>query len=153
MLGFHRITQPSLAQTSMNSLRRAKCLLLVVPVLSSAVSGVWAQSYTAINLGSLGGSFTFAYGINSQGTVVGLSQTLNGSVDPFSYNGTMTDLGTLGGTNSRALDHRKFGFARRFGEPRLQLQPRHNDGSRNARRLWLQQLCLWNQQLRQHRWF
>jgi probable HAF family extracellular repeat protein len=55
------------------------------------------------NLGTLGGSHTLAYGINSSGEVVGQSFTSAGSPHAFLYsNGEMKDLGTLGGSYSIA---------------------------------------------------
>ena len=57
------------------------------------------------DLGSLGGSYSQAFGINSSGEVVGSSRSqLYGASYAFLYsNGAMTDLGTLGGYSSEAL--------------------------------------------------
>jgi probable HAF family extracellular repeat protein len=60
--------------------------------------------YTVIDLGTLGGTFSLAGGLNNRGAVVGES-TLSGDtiVRGFLWeNGSMTDLGTLGGQNSVA---------------------------------------------------
>ena len=61
--------------------------------------------YVVIDLGTLGGSFSLAYGINDNGQIDGFS-TLPGDnvVHSFLYNhGAMTDLGTLGGPNSQSF--------------------------------------------------
>ena len=59
--------------------------------------------YQAYDLGTLGGSSSTAYGINNQGTIVGISNTPGGAQHAFSYqNGVMSDLGTLGGSFSTA---------------------------------------------------
>ncbi len=56
-------------------------------------------------LGTLGGLEATAYGINTAGQVVGVSNPPNGKNHGFVYKGgTMTDLGTLGGSNSIAYD-------------------------------------------------
>ena len=60
--------------------------------------------YTVTDLGTLGGTFTFATGINNRGSVEGHS-TLPGDTAFHAFlwqKGVMTDLGTLGGPNSRA---------------------------------------------------
>ena len=57
---------------------------------------------TITNLGTLGGSWSEAWGINDLGTIVGQSTVPGDSSSPgFSWsNGVMTSLGTLGGTAS-----------------------------------------------------
>ena len=60
--------------------------------------------YTVTDLGTLGGTFSFAGGINNRGSVEGFS-TLPGDTASHAFlwqNGAMTDLGTLGGPNSLA---------------------------------------------------
>jgi probable HAF family extracellular repeat protein len=55
------------------------------------------QNGTMADLGTLGGSDSYASGINDQGQVIGASSTKNGSQHAFIWQrGTMTDLGTLG---------------------------------------------------------
>src|SRR5690349_11177018 len=77
---------------------------LSLATLASNVPLASAQ-YTAYDLGTLGGTASFAYGINSSGTIVGQSATSNNAAyHAFSYSGgVMRDLGTLpGGTVSVA---------------------------------------------------
>ncbi len=54
------------------------------------------------DLGTLGGTNSYGYGINAAGQVTGNAYTTgNAATRAFLYsNGSMTDLGTLGGTNS-----------------------------------------------------
>jgi probable HAF family extracellular repeat protein len=60
-------------------------------------------AYYITDIGSLGGIFCEAFGINNNGQVVGDSATA-GQTHAFLYSGgTMTDLGTLGGDFSEAL--------------------------------------------------
>lgn len=59
--------------------------------------------YVITDLGTLGGDSSFAYGINEDGKVVGLSNIPNNNhiTRAFLYNnGVMQDLGTLGGSSS-----------------------------------------------------
>ncbi|MDA8154971.1 MAG: SMP-30/gluconolactonase/LRE family protein [Actinomycetota bacterium] len=59
---------------------------------------------TAVNIGTLGGDYSQAYAINNSGSIVGDSTLVPGSsvlpLHAFLWNGTMTDLGTLGGDDS-----------------------------------------------------
>ena len=55
-------------------------------------------------IGTLGGPYSGAYGINDSGKVVGYAYTAGSGAHAFLYdNGTMTDLGTLGGSSSDAF--------------------------------------------------
>jgi probable HAF family extracellular repeat protein len=73
---------------------------------STDVSGFTTHGFlysngTMTDLGTLGGTFSAATGINSIGQVVGYSSLANGMTHAFLYsNGVMTDLGTLPGGNS-----------------------------------------------------
>jgi probable HAF family extracellular repeat protein len=64
--------------------------------------------YKVEDLGTLGGSSTYASAINDAGQVVGYSYPANGAPHAFLYDESatpkMTDLGTLGGTSSYAYD-------------------------------------------------
>jgi probable HAF family extracellular repeat protein len=87
------------------------------PTTSSLLSrGVLWQNRVPIDLGTLGGTCTSsgkpntilarceATSINNAGQIVGTSQTSNGQFHAFlRRNGSMGDLGTLGGKNSSAL--------------------------------------------------
>jgi len=58
--------------------------------------------YTVTNLGTLGGSQSWAYALNNHGQVVGYASTVTGYEHAFLWqNGGMTDMGTLGGSTSR----------------------------------------------------
>ena len=72
--------------------------LIAILTLLAATPVSQAQSYSAVDLGSVD-----ALAINNSGTVVGSFQTTGGATHAFSLSdGTMIDLGTLGGTNSVA---------------------------------------------------
>ncbi len=67
-------------------------------------AAVHAQSYTLIDLGTLGGSFSYGTAVNNQGQVTG-DLYVNGLNDYHAFlsganGGSLSDLGTLGGANS-----------------------------------------------------
>ncbi len=69
-------------------------------------SGAHGLSSGMNSLGTLGGTQSEAFGINNSGQVVGGAQNASGNWRPFRWqNGTMTNLGTLGGETIVA-DHR-----------------------------------------------
>ncbi len=74
-------------------------LALAFPVLCPAAS------YSVTDLGTLGGTFSTARGINATGQVVGEAFIANdASVHAFFYSaGVVTDLGSLGGPSSGAF--------------------------------------------------
>jgi len=60
--------------------------------------------YIVTDLGTLGGTFSIAFGINDRGQIDGFS-TIPGDMSTHAFvlnHGVMTDLGTLGGPNSIA---------------------------------------------------
>ena len=61
---------------------------------------IQAAEYTLIDLGTLGGSSTFANGINENNQITGYSDTGSEAHAFIWENGTFTDLGTLGGNES-----------------------------------------------------
>ncbi len=72
-----------------NNLGFLAAILVVLTPGSNAV----AASIT--DLGTLGGSYSYAYGINDSGQVVGGAATASGAQHAFLYSGgSMTDLGT-----------------------------------------------------------
>jgi probable HAF family extracellular repeat protein len=70
-------------------------LLGVLPALQADIL------YSVTDLGTLGGPYTEGFGLNNTGQVTGHSSTSDGAQHAFLYsNGQMTDLGTLGDSNS-----------------------------------------------------
>ncbi len=62
------------------------------------------------SLGTLGGAESLATDVNDSGEVVGGAQVAGGNMRPFTWtDGTMTNLGTLGGEN-RSIVHRAHGI-------------------------------------------
>jgi probable HAF family extracellular repeat protein len=79
-----------------------KVALLITTVLLAGPLAAVAQEYTVKNLGTLGGTSSIGYGINTKGQVTGVSATTGDAVQhAFLYSdGRMQDLGTPSGTNS-----------------------------------------------------
>ena len=73
---------------------------------SSGLARAAGPTVTAIDLGTLGGTFSFATAVNESGQVVGNSTTARSGFHAFSWtqSGGMVDLGTLGGGGSTAAD-------------------------------------------------
>lgn len=80
----------------------------ILPLLCLALgaSPSFAQTYTIVDLGTLGGPLSMAHGINAQGWVVGESMTKSGADHAFVYrDGKMVDLGVVGSVSTaRALN-------------------------------------------------
>jgi probable HAF family extracellular repeat protein len=80
------------------------CLTPVAAALGIALSGQLYAADTFTGLSDLGGSFSLAYGVSANGSVVvGVSNLAGGAQRAFRWDGAMTNLGTLGGTYSEAL--------------------------------------------------
>ena len=80
-------------------------VLAAVVVLGLTSSAALAEvRYTVTGLGTLGGSFSGAFGINDAGQVVGWADTASGAEHAFIYTpgSGITDLGNLGGGYSYA---------------------------------------------------
>ena len=72
---------------------------------SSIAASAGAQTVVAIDLGTLGGTYSVATELNANGQVVGYATTVgNPATHAFSWTqlGGMVDLGTLGGTTGAA---------------------------------------------------
>jgi len=74
-----------------------------VPVAGGAHAMLW-DAGTIVDLGTLGGAYSFATALNDRGQVVGSGRTAGGVDHAFFWsNGVMQDLGTLGGSFSGAV--------------------------------------------------
>jgi len=68
-------------------------LLTPIALVPAAVG----QTYELIDVGTLGGPVSSAWGINNAGQVVGTSATADAALHAFLWQGTMTDIGPLAG--------------------------------------------------------
>lgn len=82
-------------------------ILYLILILLSTPSFASALSYSIKGLGTLGGNYSVATGINDNGQVVGFSYATQSSANrAFLYDSAtgMQDIGTLGGSMSEAYD-------------------------------------------------
>ena len=79
-------------------------LFIVITVLVIPQTAI-SRQYNIIDLGTLWGEYTYAYGINNAGQVVGFSTNeISSPAHAFLWeNGTMIDLGNLGGNITGAF--------------------------------------------------
>lgn len=83
----------------------ARGALLPAVLLLFLVTSTFGQvQYAITDLGTLGGTTSYAYGINNSGQIVGWADTTTAYRHAFLYSGSgpIQDLGTLGGGNSFA---------------------------------------------------
>ena len=93
-------------------MRRTLVTFAGVLLLSVFVPNAWSQvRYVLTDLGTLGGTESWANAINNSGQIVGTSVTSDGAEHAFLYSGgSMSDLGTLsGGTMSGATAINDYG--------------------------------------------
>ena len=81
---------------------------LITLVLAAVPLEAATPSYSVVEIGSFGGTYTQAYGINDNGDIVGASQVPGSTGGPHAFlyhhaSGSMVDLGTLDGSASEAF--------------------------------------------------
>src|SRR5208337_135057 len=79
---------------------------IATTILFTALAVAQQPRYAVVDLGTLGGTFGLAFGINDKGKVDGFANLPGDTAQhAFVYaNGVMTDLGTLGGPSSAAYE-------------------------------------------------
>src|SRR5205809_6152331 len=89
---------------------RCWALAILIGVAALSVAASRASAANLIDLGTLGGPVSIAYGINDVGQIVGTSATASGTSHAFLWsNGTMADLGSLGSmgpSDGRGINNR-----------------------------------------------
>ena len=77
---------------------------LGTPAVVSSPQATGTTTTSAVDLGTLGGTYSRANAVNDSGQVVGYASLADGTSHAFSWTaaGGMVDLGTLGGTSSSA---------------------------------------------------
>src|SRR5207249_4977985 len=89
---------------------RCWALTILIGVAALSVAASRAPAANLIDLGTLGGPVSIAYGINDVGQIVGTSATASGTSHAFLWsNGTMADLGSLGSmgpSDGRGINNR-----------------------------------------------
>ena len=84
------------------------CLKIIGAIALAVFTSSWpilgqpVYTYTVTDLGNLGGNFSIAQAINTNGQVAGYSYNSNGARHAFLWNGSMQDLGTLPGSSQSA---------------------------------------------------
>jgi probable HAF family extracellular repeat protein len=94
----------SLIQNASASLLSFVTAMALTPEAGAGSAVPVPAAYSIVDLGTLGGTFTLAIGINNSGQVTGLATTAgDAAVHTFLWqNGKMTDVGSLGGDFSEA---------------------------------------------------
>lgn len=92
-------------QYSHSSLRYVAAGLVVATTLLAGGSAARAQNYSVVDLGTLGGPLSGAFGLNDFGQVAGFSALPNADLHGFQYDGGLTEVSPLvGQTQSHAFD-------------------------------------------------
>ncbi len=83
---------------------RKTLIALAIAALSPYFAGTASAQDSLTDIGTLGGTFSWAYGVSADGTVVvGEAATAGNSIHAYRWtNNVMTDLGTLGSSYSAA---------------------------------------------------